>query len=83
MPPLASLSSRTGDITSLCDGAQPWSPRSKADAIADIEDGAATYFVPWTTGRTEIRVVEGATGQYLRTDHDGTEKNNLLDLPDC
>jgi hypothetical protein len=72
-----------GDITSLCDDGAAWSPRLKADAIRDLELGLHTYHVPWTTGRTEIRVVQGATGKYLRTDRDATERNNLDELPDC
>lgn len=72
-----------GDITSLCDDGAAWSPRLKADAIRDIELGVHSYHVPWTTGRTEIRVVHGATGKYLRTDRDATERNNLDELPDC
>jgi hypothetical protein len=62
---------------------QSWSPRSKANAIADIESGTHTYYVPWQSARTEIRVVNGPTGKYLRTDRDSTSKNNLDDLPDC
>lgn len=73
-----------GDITRLCDPGAPWSPRSKADAIADIENGIHTYHVPWTGGRTEIRVVQDSRkGKYLRTDRDATTRNNLDDLPDC
>ena len=72
-----------GDITSLCDDGAPWSPRHKSDAISDIESGLHTYFVPWTTGRTEIRVAQGTNGKYLRTDRDGTSRNNHDDLPDC
>jgi Protein of unknown function (DUF3892) len=72
-----------GDITSLCDAGQYWSPRRKADAISDIENGLHTYHVPWQSGRTEIRVVQGQRGKYLRTDHDATTRNNLDDLPDC
>lgn len=72
-----------GDITALCNDGDFWSPRFKADAIADIESGAHTYHVPWSSGRTEIRVVQGATGKYLRTDRDDTARNNLDDLPDC
>ena len=72
-----------GDITALCDDGAWWSPRAKADAISDIESGTHTYYVPWVTGRTEIRVVNGPTGKYLRTDRDETAKNNLDDLPDC
>lgn len=72
-----------GDITALCDDGAYWSPRKKADAIADIENGIHTYYVPWKSGRTEIHVVDGPTGKYLRTDRDNTSKNNLDDLPDC
>lgn len=72
-----------GDILALCDSGSSWSSRYKADAIRDIEAGLHSYFVPWQSGRTEIRVVNGATGKYLRTDQDSTSKNNLDDLPDC
>lgn len=74
-----------GDITSLCCPGQTWSPRTSADAIRDIESGLHTYYVIWPPGqaRTEIRVVHGPTGKYLRTDRDGTSRNNLDDLPNC
>lgn len=72
-----------GDILALCNDGSAWSPRQKADAIRDIESGTHTYHVPWTTGRTEIHVVNGSNGKYLRTDHDNTSRNNLDDLPDC
>lgn len=73
-----------GDILALCDPGQSWSPRSKADAIHDIESGLHTYHVPWKSGRTEIRVVnDRIKGKYLRTDRDDTTSNNLDDLPDC
>jgi hypothetical protein len=72
-----------GDIVSLCSDGASWSPRRKADAISAIESGTHTYHVPWTSGRTEIRVVQGPTGKYLRTDRDSSESNNLDELPDC
>ena len=73
-----------GDILALCKPNQAWSPRKKAGAINDIESGLHTYYVPWKSGRTEIRVVNDKDkGKYLRTDRDNTEKNNLDDLPDC
>lgn len=74
---------KDGDITSLCDAGSSWSPRSKIAAINDIESGTHTYHVPWKSGRTEIKVVNGSNGKYLRTDRDDTSKNNLDDLPDC
>lgn len=75
-----------GDISALCSDGATWSPRSKSDVISDIEGGHHTYFVPWKSGRTEIRVVKDASvkgGKYLRTDRDSTTKNNLDDLSDC
>lgn len=73
-----------GDITKLCASGETWSPRLKADAISDIENKVHQYFVPWSDGQTtEIKVVNGATGKYLRTQRDGSTKNNLDDLPDC
>ena len=71
------------DITSLCNSDASWSPRDKADAIHDIEAGTHTYHVPWPEKRTEIRVVNGPSGKYLRTDRDNTSRNNLDDLPNC
>lgn len=73
-----------GDITKLCNSGLTWSPRSKADAISDIDGGIHEYWVNWSNApETKIRVVQGATGKYLRTDRDTTSRNNLDDLPDC
>ncbi|MCG7988405.1 MAG: DUF3892 domain-containing protein [Candidatus Thiodiazotropha weberae] len=73
-----------GDITSLCNPSELWSPRKKADAIHDIETGIHQYHVPWSDGtKTPIRVVDGPNGKYLRTDRDNTTRNNLDDLPNC
>jgi hypothetical protein len=75
---------KDGDITRLCNSGQFWSPRSKADAIQDIESGTHEYWVNWANyPETKIRVVTGTRGKYLRTDRDQTSKNNLDDLPDC
>ena len=75
---------RDGDILALCYPGAFWSPRPKVEGIKDIESRAHRYFVPWRDGRrTQIRVVNGPTGKYLRTDHDDTPRNNLDDLPDC
>jgi len=75
---------RDGDITALCNPGASWSPRKKWDAIHDIDARIHRYFVPWSDGKeTTIRVVDGPTGKYLRTDRDNTPKNNLDELPDC
>lgn len=73
-----------GDITQLCNPGMAWSPRKKADAIRDIEHNLHTYYVQNPGGkRTDIHVVNGPTGKYLRTDPDNSEGNNLDELPDC
>ena len=73
-----------GDITRLCNSSEAWSPRSKADAINDIDYGYHEYWVNWLNyPETKIRVVNGPNGKYLRTDRDATARNNLDDLPDC
>ncbi len=73
-----------GDITALCNRFAVWSPRSKANAISDIESGLHEYYVSWAGGIvTNIRVVHGRYGKHLRTDRDSMTRNNLDDLPGC
>jgi Protein of unknown function (DUF3892) len=75
---------KDGDILGLCNQGDFWSPRTKAQAISDIDTGAHSYYVLWNDGvKTTIRVVNGLKGKYLRTDKDSTTRNNLDDLPDC
>jgi hypothetical protein len=74
---------KLGDITALCNPAESWSPRSKLDAISDIELGIHSYYVLVGGARANIHVVNGPGGKYLRTSHDMTTHNNLDDLPDC
>lgn len=75
---------KDGDITKLCNAGETWSPRLKADAIRDIEDKTHEYYVRWSDNQeTIVKVVNGTSGKYLRTQRDGSTKNNLDDLPDC
>lgn len=71
-----------GNITAIGNPGQYWSPVLSAQAINDIESRTHTYYVQWPEKRTEIRVVDGNSGKYLRTDRDSTTRNNLDDLPD-
>jgi hypothetical protein len=68
-----------GTIASLCDPGRYWSPRLKADAVRDIKYRTHRYWVNVDGHDVDIHVVDG----HLRTDPDKTEKNNLLELPDC
>ncbi|MGY2747671.1 DUF3892 domain-containing protein [Arthrobacter sp. UYCu723] len=70
-----------GNITALGNPNGAWSVRSSSLIISDIQARAHTYYVPWQSGRTEISVVHGSYGPYLRTDRDNTSRNNLDDLP--
>lgn len=70
------------DILALCNDAT-WSPRSKEDAIRDIENNVHRYYVLEGRDEVDIRVVQGSHGKYLRTDPDKTAGNNLTQLPDC
>ena len=74
---------KDGDITKLCNPSVSWSPRWKSDAIDDIDNGTHTYYVEDGKGRSDIIVVDGPSGKYLRTDPDGRAENNLDELPDC
>ncbi|MCY4673963.1 MAG: DUF3892 domain-containing protein [Bacteroidetes bacterium] len=80
----ATQKDRDGDILGLCNSRESWSPRSKANAIYDIEQRHHQYYVLWVDGmETRIHVANGRYGKYLRTDRDQTARNNLDDLPDC
>tara|TARA_R110001592_G_scaffold360574_3_gene669182 strand:+ start:64 stop:327 length:264 start_codon:yes stop_codon:yes gene_type:complete len=75
---------KDGDTLALCNSGDYWSPRSKADAINDIESGSYGYYVLGHGGtKTKIEVVKGQTGKYLRSVKDGSTGNNLDELPDC
>lgn len=73
----------SGNITSLCNGSETWSPRKKADAISDIENGTHTYYVEEVTPKVTVKVVNRGGVKHLQTVSDSTHKNNLDNLPDC
>lgn len=69
-----------GDITSLCNPGEWWSPRIKAEAISDIKTGAHSYYVDEAGYRSDVYVTSDG---HLKTQADATSKNNLDNLPDC
>jgi hypothetical protein len=46
-----------GNITSLCNSSESWSPRSKANAISDIENGTHTYYVEVQSPKAIVEVI--------------------------
>ncbi len=72
---------RAGDITALCGS---WGYATKPVAIAEIENRWHRYFVQDAYGRqADVRVVNGPTGKYLRTDPNSNCSDNLDNLPSC
>lgn len=78
-----------GDVLALCNPGQlSWSPRSKNDAIQDIESRTHSYFVQGkdkqgNARRISIQVVDAPGGKYLRTGPDAEFQNNLRELSGC
>lgn len=74
---------RDGDILALCNPAEYWSPRQKANAIRDIESGVNSYYTESGGKIAQVYVKDGPRGKYLTTSADGRGANNLDNLPDC
>jgi hypothetical protein len=74
------LKDRRGVITYLHGPDPTWSPRPVAAVIADIESRTHRYVVHWPEKDTNVHVVDGPHGKYLRTDRDATPHNNLDEL---
>lgn len=73
-----------GSIAALCNPEEWWSPRSRTEAVSDIEQHQHRYYVLWPGhGESEIYVANGPTAKNLHTDIDTTPHNNLNDLPSC
>lgn len=74
---------KDGVITSLCNAGEYWSPRTKSDAISDIENGSHTYYVYEDGSKATVKVVTRDGKKHLQTTTDSTSKNNLDNLPNC
>jgi len=56
---------------------------TRQEVIVSIENKTNTFFTLVHGNRSEIGVVDGPTGKYLRTYADGDWNDNLLSLPEC
>jgi Protein of unknown function (DUF3892) len=53
-------------------------------AIKGIEDGDWTFYVNKAGNKVNVVIAETSQGnKYLKTEADTTDKNNLLELPEC
>ena len=71
-----------GEILSLCNAGETWSPRLKADAIDDIETRQYRYYVEEAAPRVYVHALHSSNGKYLRTTAESSSANNLENLPD-
>jgi hypothetical protein len=72
------------ETTHLCgDDDAGWGPVPVAEAISQIESGAAVYFTEVDGSIARIVIVDDPQGKYLRTEADTTKANNLDALPNC
>jgi hypothetical protein len=70
-----------GTITAIGNPGESWSPRSKEDAVRDIDGHQFKYYVK--PGPMEVKIdVVHPSGRYLRTEPDESEIDNLESLPD-
>jgi hypothetical protein len=56
---------------------------TRDQVITSIEAKTNTFFTKVANNRSDIGVVNGANGKYLRTYADGNWNDNLLALPEC
>ena len=57
---------------------------SQEDAIRDIERGKYAFYVVVNRRRVNVVVAVSRYGnKYLKTEADGVQPNNLLNLPEC
>ena len=74
---------KEGDIVALCNGGSYWSPRNLDNIIYDIEVLKIKYYAQWGNGKvTNIELVEGPSGKYLRTKLSKSSSNDLFALPE-
>jgi hypothetical protein len=67
-------------ITHLGGGTWRW---TRQEVIASIEDKIHTFYTLVTGKRSDVGVVNGRNGKYVRTYADGAWNDNLLALPEC
>ena len=81
----ATAKDKHGDITCLCNITEGWLRVTKEQAIDHIDQRTYKYYArgPLSQKESEIEVVNGPYGRYLRTVRDGISSNNLDKLPDC
>lgn len=63
-------------------GGDSWK-HAEDDAIAYIENGTYSYYVNRGGSEVKVKVAERQGHKYLKTENDGEQPDNLLELPEC
>ncbi|MEA2010676.1 MAG: DUF3892 domain-containing protein [Actinomycetota bacterium] len=74
---------RDCDILSVCNKAEYWPPRAKAEAIRDIDAGEHAYFVAEASHESEVHTYTLNGVNHIKTHADASSANNLDNLPGC
>lgn len=56
---------------------------SLTDAIQSIKDGRYLFFVNVGGKEVDVIIARHTGNEYLKTENDGDQPNNLLSLPEC
>ena len=73
----ATKKDRSGNIISLCDPGQSWSPRRTQDVVRDISSGRQSYYVQERDRRSYLRSISGVLQAGPEAD------DTLTRLPTC
>jgi len=69
---------RDGDILALCNPAEYWSPRQKANAIRDIESGVNSYYTESGGKIAQVYVKDGPRGKVVQKRLPGLPRTRAL-----
>lgn len=72
----------TGQVITVGNPVEWWSPRTAEEVMNDIEESFYNYFIMLGGKKVLLKVVNGSGEKRLRTDPSETSKNKLSELPE-
>lgn len=74
---------KDGKIVAVCNPSEWWSPRDVFEVINDIEQSFYVYYIQTEEQKLELKVANGTSEKYLRTNSKLVADNLLEKLPHC